>query len=246
MDIEDVDFPCLTPVAHWLIFRDGTRQDEVAPYLNEHSMEVFLNGHKAMELVCVPQFLPELVLGRLLTENLIHGIEDVGQLRISDDGSRADVTLQNPGNPILPESAPLQPVKPIFWKTEWIFQLADCFAQGMPLHAATWATHSCFLARNGEILFSCEDIGRHNALDKAIGYALRNGVPLSECLVYSSGRIPTDMAKKAIRAAIPVLISKAAPTRQAIALAHTYGLTLICAARRDSMRQYTGFCACDP
>ena len=31
MDIEDVDFPCLTPVAHWLIFRDGTRQDEVAP-----------------------------------------------------------------------------------------------------------------------------------------------------------------------------------------------------------------------
>ena len=116
----------------------------------------------------------------------------------------------------------------------------------MPLHAATWATHSCFLARNGEILFSCEDIGRHNAMDKAIGYALRNGIPLSECMVYSSGRIPTDMAKKAIRAAIPVLISKAAPTRQAIALAHTYGLTLICAARRDSMRQYTGFYACDP
>ena len=169
MDIEDVDFPCLTPVAHRLIFRDGTQQDGVAPYLNEHSMEVFLNGHKAMELVCVPQFLPELVLGRLLTENLIHGMEDVGQLRISDDGSRADVTLQNPGNPILPESAPLQPVKPIFWKPEWIFQLADCFAQGMPLHAATWATHSCFLARNGEILFSCEDIGRHNAMDKAIG-----------------------------------------------------------------------------
>ena len=63
MNIEDVEFAYLSPVEHRLIFRDGTQQDGVAPYLNEHSMEVFLNGHKAMELVCVPQFLPELVLG---------------------------------------------------------------------------------------------------------------------------------------------------------------------------------------
>ena len=239
MIIEDADFACLSPVAHRLIFRDGTQQDAVAPYLNEHSMDVFLNGCKAMTLVCVPQFLPELVLGRLLTETIIHGMEDVQQLRISGDGSRADVTLSE--NPILPEAASLKPVKPIFWKSEWIFQLADRFAQGMPLHAATWATHSCFLARSGEILFSCEDIGRHNAMDKVIGYALRNGIPLSDCMVYSSGRIPKDMAQKAIRAAIPVLVSKAAPTQQAIALANTYGMTLICSARRDSMRQYTGW-----
>ena len=241
MIIEDADFVCLSPVAHRLIFRDGTQQDAVAPYLNEHSMDVFLNGCKAMTLVCVPQFLPELVLGRLLTETIIHGMEDVQQRRVSGDGSRADVTLCNPEKPILPEAAALKPVKPIFWKSEWIFQLADRFAQGMPLHAATWATHSCFLARDGEILFSCEDIGRHNAMDKVIGYALRNGIPLSDCMVYSSGRIPTDMAQKAIRAAIPVLVSKAAPTQQAIALANTYGLTLICSARRDSMRQYTGW-----
>ena len=78
-------------------------------------------------------------------------------------------------------------------------------------------------------------------MDKIIGYALRNGIPLSDCMVYSSGRIPKDMAQKAIRAAIPVLVSKAAPTQQAIALANTYGMTLICAARRDSMRQYTGW-----
>ena len=239
MIIEDADFACLSPVAHRLIFRDGTQQDAVAPYLNEHSMDVFLNGCKAMTLVCVPQFLPELVLGRLLTETIIHGMEDVQQLRISGDGSRADVTLSE--NPILPEAASLKPVKPIFWKSEWIFQLADRFAQGMPLHAATWATHSCFLARSGEILFSCEDIGRHNAMDKVIGYALRNGIPLSDCMVYSSGRIPVDMTVKAIRAGIPVLVSKAAPTQEAISLANAYGLTLICSARRDSMRQYTGW-----
>lgn len=251
MIIEDssLDLPRLSTIAHRLILRDGTHQDAAAPYLLEHSMEVYLNGCKTMALTCVPQFLTELLLGRLLTEAIIQGAEDVQRLRISRDGKRADITLRNShGQPearILPhafaEAASLKPVKPIFWKPEWIFQLADRFADGMPLHAATWATHSCFLARNGEILFSCEDIGRHNAMDKAIGYALRNGIPLTDCMVYSSGRIPTDMAVKAIRAGIPVLVSKAAPTQEAISLASTYHLTLICSARRDSMRQYTGW-----
>lgn len=247
MIVEDAstDLACLSPVAHRLIFRDGTHQNAQASYLHEHSMDIYLNGCKAMELVCVPQFLPELTLGRLLTKTVIHSTEEIQRLRISRDGGRVDVTLSNPGNRILPqnsaETVSLQPVKPIFWKPEWIFQLADRFANGMPLHAATWATHSCFLARNGEILFSCEDIGRHNAMDKVIGYALRKSIALSDCIVYSSGRIPVDMTVKAIRAGIPVLVSKAAPTQEAISLANAYGLTLICSARRDSMRQYSGW-----
>ena len=251
MIVEDAstDLACLSPVAHRLILRDGTHQDAAAPYLQEHSIEVYLNGCKTMALTCVPQFLTELILGRLLTENIIQGTEDVQWLRIPRDGKRADITLRNsnglPEDRILPhafaEAASLKPVKPIFWKPEWIFQLADRFANGMPLHTVTWATHSCFLARNGEILFSCEDIGRHHAMDKVIGYALRNDIPLPGCIVYSSGRIPQDMALKAIRAGVPVLVSKAAPTQEAISLANAYGLTLICSARRDSMRQYSGW-----
>ena len=241
MIIEDasLDLPCLSTIAHRLILRDGTHQDAEASYLQEHSIEVYLNGCKTMALTCVPQFLAELILGRLLTENIIQGTLDVQWLRIPKDGKRADITLRNSdGHP--EGGASLEPVKPIFWKPEWIFQLADRFADGMPLHTVTWATHSCFLARNGEILFSCEDIGRHHAMDKVIGYALRNDIPLPGCIVYSSGRIPQDMALKAIRAGVPVLVSKAAPTQEAISLANAYGLTLICSARRDSMRQYTG------
>ncbi len=109
-----------------------------------------------------------------------------------------------------------------------------------PLHSQTWATHSCFLACDGELLFQCEDIGRHNALDKAIGYSLRHNIDLKKCVVYSSGRIPTDMAIKAIRAGIPVLASKASPSAEAVAMAKEYHLTLICAARRDRMKLFTG------
>ena len=94
--------------------------------------------------------------------------------------------------------------------------MADAFADGSPLHGITFATHSCILAQKDHILFSCEDIGRHNALDKVIGYALRHNIDLHQCMVYSSGGIPTDMTLKVIHAGIPILSSKASPTSEAI------------------------------
>ena len=133
----------------------------------------------------------------------------------------------------------LAPVTPIDWTPEQIFTLADRFSEDTPLHKLTGATHSCFLARGSELLFSCEDIGRHNALDKAIGFALRHDIDLTGCIAYSSGRLPTDMVEKAIRAGLPVLCTKASPTAEAVALAQSCGLTLIGCARPQHLRQYT-------
>jgi len=76
-----------------------------------------------------------------------------------------------------------------------------------------------------------EDIGRHNAFDKVVGWALLNGVDLAKCMLYTSGRVPSDMASKAIRAGIPILVSKSVATDQGVALARAYGLTLICEAK---------------
>lgn len=130
-------------------------------------------------------------------------------------------------------------VSPAPWEPEWVFALADRFAAGMPVHQLTCATHSCFLARETALLFQCEDIGRHNAIDKAVGYALINGIDLRRSLLYSSGRMPADMAAKAIRAGIPLLASKGSPTASAIALARQHQLTLVCAARRDRMKLFS-------
>lgn len=83
-----------------------------------------------------------------------------------------------------------------------------------------------------------EDIGRHNALDKCIGYALLEQLDLSECILFTTGRVPTDMVQKVIAAGIPVLASKAVPTDQAIELAKKYHLNLICRAWPDRMEIY--------
>lgn len=259
------DLPLLETKEYRFISRDGQLISKQEQILKEHLIDVYLNDHLTMKLVCLPQYLTELVLGRLLTERIIDSISDIEQIYICEYGKRAKVYLnrtsktlpQNIENNLFIEITPTcctgnhilndyfvsgqtpKTVPSINWKPDWIFQMADAFADGMPLHSTTFATHSCLLARNGQILFSCEDIGRHNALDKVIGYALRNQIDLCECIVYSSGRIPTDMAMKAIYAQIPILASKASPTVEAIELAKEYHLTLICAARRDRMKVFS-------
>lgn len=85
----------------------------------------------------------------------------------------------------------------------------------------------------GNILYTCEDIGRHNAMDKAIGYAAIQGLQPEDCILYTTGRISTDMVRKAIASGIPVLVTKAVPTDAAIEMARTYNLTLICKAWSD-------------
>lgn len=226
--------PLTQEVEHRFLGRDGIIERQTEPVLREHSVKALVNGKLEMDFVCLPQFLPELIIGHLVTEGYLHRAEDVVSLSISPAGDSAEVTLKT-----LAEPGPMPDLTPAPWKAEWIFSLADRFAQGMPLHELTFATHSCFLARGGQLLFRCEDIGRHNAVDKAVGYALMNGIDLSACLLYSSGRMPADMAAKAIRAGIPLLASKGAPTSAAVKLARQHQLTLLCAARRDRMKLFS-------
>lgn len=242
------NLPMIAQNQYSCIFRDGSGQEEEKPLLVEHEVTVYLENTQEMEFVCSPQYLAELVLGHLYTEGYISGIGNIECISISEDGRTAEVALNGYSSYEIQQEKKcpnriikrqMEPVRQIQWEKDWIFQLADRFAEGMPLHGQTWATHSCFLARKGQILFECEDIGRHNAFDKAVGYALRNAIDLTECILYTSGRMPVDMVKKAIMVGIPVLAAKAVPTSESVRIAEAYGLTLIGAARRDQMRIFT-------
>lgn len=138
----------------------------------------------------------------------------------------------------------MQKVQPISWEPSWVFALARTFADDSPMHRATSGAHSCYLGVGDQLLYCCEDLGRHNAFDKVIGCALMDGVDLRQAIVFSSGRLPVDMVLKAIRSGIPVVATKATPTDMTIDLAKRYDLTLICQARPDSMKIYNNPQAC--
>ena len=121
---------------------------------------------------------------------------------------------------------------------EHIFKIVKAFSDDSALHRSTGGTHSCLLAVEERVVYRAEDIGRHNALDKVIGYAFREKLDLAKCIVFTTGRVPTDMVRKAVTAGIPVLVSKAVPTTDAVEMAKKNGLTLICRAWPDSFEVY--------
>lgn len=218
----------------------------------EHFMEIYLNEQLVLKLVCTPQNLVELAAGRLVSEGYITGRKDVESIYICEGGQRARVFVKNEiilrnrmkteptcctANLQLLSPEKEQDLKPLTkadYRPEWIFELAKEFAGGSRIHKKTGGTHSCYLMCAGKIVFSAEDIGRHNAIDKAVGYIFLNGYDREQCILFTSGRVPVDMAEKVIRAGIPILVSKAVPTDEAVQMAENYNLTLICKAWQDS------------
>lgn len=235
--------------------------DTVDPaILTEHVLDVYINDILTMKLSCTPEYLTELVLGRLLSEGIINGRKEIKALNICKYGSQAHVYIASEkataigkadvcmtptcctDNKVFcnmaDEEIYARSVKEYSWEPEWIYRSAEIFKEDTPLHEMTHSTHSAYLYRDGELLFMAEDIGRHNAMDKVLGYALRNGIDPCECYVYTSGRVPTDMMSKIVHSGIPMLISKEVPTVQAIVLAKEAGITLIGRARETSFEVY--------
>ncbi|KWX57205.1 formate dehydrogenase accessory sulfurtransferase FdhD [Mycobacterium sp. NAZ190054] len=107
--------------------------------------------------------------------------------------------------------------------------------------AATGGLHGAALfGTDGTVLAVREDIGRHNAVDKVIGWALENRrIPLGDTVLLVSGRASFELTQKAVMAGIPVLAAVSAPSSLAVDLAAQSGLTLVAFLRGDSMNVYT-------
>jgi FdhD protein len=118
--------------------------------------------------------------------------------------------------------------------------LPDRLAQ--PGFARTGGLHATGLfTAAGELVLAREDVGRHNAMDKVIGHALRAGlVPLHPHILCVSGRLSFELVQKAAVAGAPILVGVGAPTTLAVSLARDRGLSLLGFARGGRVNVYTG------
>jgi FdhD protein len=235
------------------VVHDG-REDLVAV---EEPLEIRVDGRPLAVTMRTPGQDEELALGFLFTEGLIdvahpagptadfaaNTIEVTGPLR-RDPAARRFYTASSCGvcgkgaiEEVAVASAPLPP-GPVVPRA-LLSALPDRLEQ--PGFARTGGLHATGLfGAAGEVLLVHEDVGRHNAMDKVIGQALREGrVPLHDHLLCVSGRLSFELAQKAAVAGAPILVGVGAPSTLAIAVAQERGMTLCGFARGERVNVYT-------
>src|SRR5207245_6847304 len=116
-------------------------------------------------------------------------------------------------------------------RTSWLYQMTQTINTMPSLYLEAGAIHGCVLCKEGEPLCYTEDVGRHNAVDKIAGWMYRHGVDASDKILYTTGRLTSEMVIKTVRMGIPILVSRSGFTAWGVDLARRAGLTLIGRAR---------------
>ena len=233
---------------------DGER-DEVAV---EEPLEIRVDGVALTVTMRTPGDDEELALGFLYGEGLIDRVHEAGPthdlaanaidvrgpLR-RDPGERRFYTTSSCGvcgKGSIEEvavHAPKLPAGPVVARA-LLASLPERLRQ--PAFVRTGGMHATGLFTTaGELVLAREDVGRHNAMDKVVGRALRDGLlPLHGHMLCVSGRLSFELVQKAAVAGAPILVGVGAPTSLAVALAADRGMTLAGFARGDSVNVYSG------
>lgn len=236
----------------------------------ERPLEICVQGLDPVITMRTPGHDRELACGMLLSEGLIRERSEIAWLgHAVDNEDRLHLTLQKkPRNEGFQRSSmstsacgvcgkkkldlsalkalsplPLRPVVP----PEVLYGLPTTLEQHQTVFNRTGGLHAAALFdSNGRLVAVREDVGRHNAVDKLMGWAVENdALPLHECILLLSGRASFELVQKSLMAGIPIVCSISAPSSYAISLARDFNLTLIGFLRGQNLNIYASSFRCN-
>lgn len=216
----------------------------------EFPLGLIINGKYENTFLCSPYKLKELVVGYLCSRNLISCKEDILNFEINYYKKIAYVNINESiindedeitlylndydfinTNPICDDNLKVNASN--------IYETMENNLNFSQLFKNTAGVHCIGIYKNNELIIACEDVARHNAMDKAIGYCILNDIPLNDKVIFVSGRLSFEMIKKAAKVRVPIIVAKSAITSLVIETAQKLNITLVGFVRGQKMNIYT-------
>ncbi|MBW1722890.1 MAG: formate dehydrogenase accessory sulfurtransferase FdhD [Deltaproteobacteria bacterium] len=222
--------------------RERKFTDVEIPVVIERELRIIFNGKHLVTASLMPGMEQEFVTGYLFSQGFIKTTKDISSLVV--EGASASVTLSETAVPALTETSyrivsgggrtaytdgSLPEIRSdltvqkdaVFRAMNHLFDIATVYKETKGVHSAGIFTPTA------EPVCIVEEIGRHNCLDKAIGYALLRNIDCSRHFIASTGRMASEMVAKLCRAGFPVVATKTAVTDKGLETAQASGMTLI-------------------
>jgi len=224
------------------MFSDGSCEKIQDDMVLEKSITLQVDGKPDAAAVFTPGEEELWALGNLYCRRMIRGIEDIRSLAVAYDKVIVELNYKNYRcGSECNGSAGSKVFIPIDWQISLksIMDGIDWIAED-PLFKQVGSVHvAAILSPDGEKLYRTEDIGRHNTVDKAVGWLLKNNMNPGGAALLTSGRLPEDMVMKGLGAGIPLMASISAPTLQGAAAAQAGNMTLVGFARNGRFNVYS-------
>ncbi|HAM50724.1 MAG TPA: formate dehydrogenase accessory sulfurtransferase FdhD [Nitrospiraceae bacterium] len=220
----------------------------------EKKIRISVNGNEVLSLYCSPHMVRELVVGLIMTERIIRGnwcaermsieygdevaVNIPAEGEVSTEGKT--ITSGCGGGVTFDTGEHDEPIKDgLAVERERLRNIYREFQSRSALYRITGCMHSAALSDGKSILCFAEDIGRHNAVDKVIGYAILEHIPFPGKIMLASGRISSEISSKCARWGIPMLVTRTAPTTLAVEIAEKRGVTIVGFMRGNRFNVYS-------
>lgn len=220
----------------------------------EKKVRISVNGKEVLSLYCTPHMVKELAVGLMMTEGIIRGnwcaermAVEYGEEILVDIPAEGEVITEGKtitsgcvGGVTFERKTEIEKINdPFTIDRNSLRYIFSDFQARSELYKLTGCIHSAALSDGRVIVCFAEDIGRHNAVDKVIGYALLEKIPFSGKIMLASGRISSEISSKCSRWGIPILATRTAPTNLAVEIAEKRGVTVVGFVRGNRFNVYT-------
>ena len=216
----------------------------------ERPLTLYLNAQEIVTMMTIGDYPEYLALGYLLNQNMLKSDDVVTEVEYDDDVQVVVVRTERNTNyeqklrkrtqtsgcaqgtafGDLLEALDIT-LPPAALHTSWLYQMTRTINTTPSLYLEAGAIHGCVLCREGTPICYMEDVGRHNAVDKIAGWMYRQGIDPADKILYTTGRLTSEMTIKTVRMGIPILVSRSGFTAWGVDLARQAGLTLVGRAR---------------